>query len=57
MVYSVVVRDKVRWRLLVRKLSGKEELVIDKGAYLKAATGRISWRRDCLPRRKALFCI
>ncbi len=36
---AVVIRDKTRWRLLVRKLSGKEELVIDKGAYLKAATG------------------
>lgn len=39
MVYSVVVRDKVRWRLLVRKLSGKEEVVVDAGTYLKVATG------------------
>lgn len=36
---SVVIRDKTQWRLLVRKLSGQEELVIDAGAYLKAATG------------------
>ncbi|MGQ9513030.1 hypothetical protein [Thermodesulfitimonas sp.] len=36
---ALVVRNKTNWRLLLRKLTGKQESLIEKGEYFKAATG------------------